>query len=92
MNVGRIIIPLRRQTHKNSSEFTGNKYFVLKDIQPGDKERIEDSFKFWDQKNGSQKMYLSWNGKKRKCKDCHEFHEGECAVMALFQKLEKEVH
>ena len=90
MDVGRIKIPLRRQAHKNSSELTGNKYFVLKDLQPGDKERLPDSFNFWDEHSGAQRMFLSWNGKRRKCSACQQFHEGECDMMTLIRKLEGE--
>ena len=91
MNVGRIKIPIRQQPYKDSNELTGNKYFVLKDLKPGDKDKLPDSFDFWDEAEGrSGKMWLSWNGKKRSCKHCKKYHEGQCDLMSLAARLEEE--
>ena len=92
MDVGRIKIPVRQQRYRDSNEFTGNKYFVLKGLKPGDKERLADSFDFWDEAQGiNRKMWLSWFGKRRSCKHCKKYHDGECSLMAMVKKKKKKL-
>lgn len=91
MGVGNIKIPVRQQTFKGTSEYTGNKYFVLKDLKPGDKEKLSDHFDFFDEvKGGMGRMWLSWFGKRRSCFHCKKIHEGECPLMVLASKLQEE--
>ena len=90
MDVGRIKIPVRQQTHQNSSEKTGNKYFVLKDLKPGDKDRLPDNFDFLDARYGQLRMWLSYKGKKRRCYFCGKFHEENCPLEAEIRRLEHE--
>ena len=91
MGVGNIKIPVRQQTFKGTSEYTGNKYFVLKDLKPGDKEKLSEHFDFFDEvRGGMGRMWLSWFGKKRSCFHCKQTHEGECPLMALASKLQEE--
>ena len=91
MGVGKMKIPIRQQTYKGTSEFTGNKYFVLKDLEPGDKKRLHDHFDFFDAVNGRMgRMWLSWYGKQRNCSHCRKTHDGECPLMALAAKLQEE--
>ena len=91
MGVGRIKIPIRQQNYRGTDECNGNKYFVLEDLQPGDKDRLADYFDFWDHSGmGRSRMYLSWRGKKRDCRHCRKAHDGECSLMTLARKLEEE--
>ena len=76
MGVGRIKKSVQAQPlERGSEEFSGNKFFVLKDLKPEDLARIPQFFVF-QTVTGPLKMWLNFKGKKRKCFFCAKFHDG----------------
>lgn len=89
MDVGRIKRAVTIQTYQDSNLPNGNKYFVLAGLQEGDLERLPQSFDFHTEE-GVQRMWLNYYGKKRKCRFCSKFHDGECPVQAQIRNMEQE--
>lgn len=90
MGVGRIKKSVQPQPlERGSEEFSGNKFFVLKDLKPEDLARIPQFFVF-QSATGPLKMWLNFKGKKRKCFFCAKFHDGPCALEQQIRKLEEE--
>ena len=89
MGIGKVKIGITEQKFENSELLNGNKYFVLSNLQPGDKERLPNSFQFMTDQ-GVKQIWLGWYGKARKCKFCQKFHEGECEVEKRVRAQEKE--
>ena len=89
MNVGRIKRAIDIQKHFDSDLPNGNKFFVLTDLQEGDIEKIPQSFDYQTEE-GLQRMWLNYAGKKRKCKFCSKFHDGECTLKMQIRAMEQE--
>ena len=89
--IGKIKVPLQRQPHQlYKSEFTGNKFFVLQDLNPGDVEKLPQSFDFFNNQVGFLRMWLRYRGKKRRCRWCNDFHDGDCPEEAKVREMEAE--
>ena len=91
MNVGSVKKALQSQPHRNfPGEYSGNKYFVLQNLKPGDIKKIPQCFEFNDREFGQLRMWLNYAGKQRRCRFCGDFHDGQCPVEEMVRKLEEE--
>ena len=85
MGIGSIKRGLSVQYNENSEVPNGNLFFVLKGLKPGDLDKLPNFFVF-----GSNKMFLRWKGKPRKCYFCQKMHSGVCQMEQLVRKMEQE--
>ena len=91
MDIGRIKRGVTPQKHYRQEALNGNKFFVLTDIRKGDLDKIPQSFDFYDKDFGPLQMWITYKGKKRKCKFCSKVHEGAiCPLEQKIRQLEKE--
>ena len=92
MGVGNIKRNVQKQPRLESpDEFTGNKYFILQNLSPGDVQRLPNSFDFYDNEMGTlRRMWLSWKGKPRRCRFCGKFHGEVCELEEQVRKMERE--
>ena len=87
MGIGTIKKGLTQQPYNDSRLLNGNKFFVLRELKEGDKEKIPPFFPF----SNNRRMYLNFRGKKRKCFFCSQFHDRtQCPLEQRIRLMEKE--
>ena len=90
MGIGKIKKAVTPQKYRDSELLNGNKFFVLANVKKDEIDKIPHAFDFWD-KAGALRMWLNFQGKKRKCKFCSKFHEeATCPLEEKIRQLEKE--
>ena len=91
MGIGRLKRAIKPQTFKNTDVLNGNKFFVLAHVEKSDIDKIPHSFEFWGPEVGHTRIWLNFNGKKRKCSFCSQFHDtSTCPLEEKIRKLEEE--
>ena len=80
MNIGGVKRAPQRQYDKVTGDPTGNKFFILENVVPADRENIPTSFDFDHPKLGRVKMWLSHKYQIRKCWFCGDRHAAICPM------------
>ena len=88
--VGRVKKSVQRQFDSKKGEYTGNKFCVLEDVQPGDRNKIPDHIMFVHPIVGNIKMWVQHRHQVRRCWFCGEKHAAGCKIKEKVEALEKE--
>ena len=90
LGIGKIKKAVQRQWDWDKSQYTGNKYCVLEDVSPDQRNLIPDHFMFKHQVFGSIKMWVHHKYQIRRCRFCGENHAAQCKTYEKIQAMEKE--
>ena len=93
LGIGRIKRGVQPQPTPGTREPNGNKYVVLEGVKDADKEKIPQCFEFPDGGGGSNRMWINYYGKPRRCRFCSEFHDPStkiCPKEQFARQLEQE--
>jgi uncharacterized C2H2 Zn-finger protein len=90
MDVGELKRAPQKQWDKEKKAFNGNKYFVLKDVLPADRNRIPEEFSFTVPGIGKLAIVLSHRLKMRYCGFCGHWHDAICETRQKYDQLKGE--
>jgi hypothetical protein len=90
LGVGKVKKAVQRQFDSKKGEYTGNKFCVLEDVQPGERSRIPDHLMFTHPDIGAIKMWVQHKHQIRRCWFCGEKHGAGCKVREKVEALQKE--
>ena len=90
IGVGNIKKSVQRQIHRDSGEFSGNKFFVLENVKPEERNRIPEFFMFEVPSIGRLKMWLNHRFQVRKCGFCGNKHDAICKIREKVNELVNE--
>ena len=90
MNIGRIKRAPQRLLDRQKMEFTGDKFFVLKNVSTEDRQRVPTEFSFNDPTFGKLVMRVNHRFRIRFCSYCGNRHEAVCPVREKVERLRAE--
>ena len=90
LGIGKIKKAVQRQWDWKKGEYTGNKFCVLEDVKPEQRNMIPDSLMFNHPVFGPIKMWVHHRHQIRRCSFCGESHAAGCNIRDKIQAMEKE--
>ena len=90
MGIGALKRAPQRQWDKETGGPSGNKYFILENVSPEDRERIPKFFEFRHPEIGTIQMWLSHRFQIRKCWFCGDRHDAVCPTREKMKQLQQE--
>ena len=90
LNVGAIKRAPQKHFDRKKMEYSGNKFFVLKNVPPGERHKIPEEFRFENQAFGKLSITLSHRHQLRFCSFCGKKHDAVCKVRQKVDQLKAE--
>ena len=87
MDVGEIKKSVQRQWNWDKGEYTGNKFFVLQNVKPEERDKIPRFFLLNHPVVGKVKMWLNHKHLIRRCWYCGEQHAAVCEIREKIEAL-----
>ena len=90
MGIGTMKRAPQKQWDKVKKEYNGNKFFILQDVKPEDRNRVPKEFTFDVQGIGKLSVRLNHRYQVRYCSFCGNWHEAWCEVKQRADAIAKE--
>jgi hypothetical protein len=90
MEVGTIKRAPQKQRNTRTKEFNGNKFFILKNVLPADRERVPAELSFDLPDLGKVTIFLTHRYKMRHCYYCGKWHDAICEIRNKSEEIAKE--
>jgi hypothetical protein len=90
LGIGNLKRAPQRQYDKEKAGFSGNKYFILEEVLPADRNKIPKEFSFEVPGIGRLSMQLNHRFKMRHCTFCGNWHDAVCEVREKYNKMREE--